>query len=404
MSVAGGVRAPAVRRDRDERRADGRGRAPVHLEFDQWNALDGNFPLRRPRIRAVATALLPGRPRLRRGDASLDDAIEAMAGLTRRVHGSAIVLIGRGASSVAGPLDHVPRRLGERRLRDQHRAVFEREVLLYTGDSRLELDGSLSTACVRTSRSPSSTPTLVELPEIAVGPATLERTSRPELTPLSSLAHEVAALRGAAHARGANAADGDVRPASGRSARRELRGVATAGHKRARCCTARSEVSRAGTRARTLGTPARRKGSSSSTPDGGLSHSARRRARAARLALRFRARGAARCASRRAGRAKRRSCASARAGHERARPGCDRDLLLPPARATVEEEPVPVADTLLLEPTFEDWRAIEKTDVADQMLGAAMAERFGLAMAGERPPLCLATHLEAGRTDATCIR
>ena len=42
------------------------------------------LPLRRPRIRAVATALLPGRPRLRRGGASLDDAIEAMAGLTRR--------------------------------------------------------------------------------------------------------------------------------------------------------------------------------------------------------------------------------------------------------------------------------------------------------------------------------
>lgn len=60
----------------------------------------------------------------------------------------------------------------------------------------------------------------------------------------------------------------------------------------------------------------------------------------------------------------------------------------------VEEEPVSIAGALLLEPTFEDWRAIEKTDVADQMLGAAMAERFGLAMAGERPPLCLATHLD----------
>ena len=60
----------------------------------------------------------------------------------------------------------------------------------------------------------------------------------------------------------------------------------------------------------------------------------------------------------------------------------------------VEEEPVAIAGVLLLEPTFEDWRAIEKTDVADQMLGAAMAERFGLAVAGERPPLCLASHLD----------
>jgi hypothetical protein len=59
-----------------------------------------------------------------------------------------------------------------------------------------------------------------------------------------------------------------------------------------------------------------------------------------------------------------------------------------------EEEPVLIAGVMLLEPTFEDWRLIEKTDVADQLLAAAMAERLGVAVAGERPPFCLATHVD----------
>jgi hypothetical protein len=59
-----------------------------------------------------------------------------------------------------------------------------------------------------------------------------------------------------------------------------------------------------------------------------------------------------------------------------------------------EEEPVAIADVMLLEPTFEDWRSIEKTDVADQMLGAAMGERLGVPVAGARPPLCLVTHVD----------
>lgn len=59
-----------------------------------------------------------------------------------------------------------------------------------------------------------------------------------------------------------------------------------------------------------------------------------------------------------------------------------------------EEEPVLIAGVMLLEPTFQDWRLLEKTDVADQLLGAAMAEELGVAVAGDRPPLCLATHLD----------
>jgi hypothetical protein len=59
-----------------------------------------------------------------------------------------------------------------------------------------------------------------------------------------------------------------------------------------------------------------------------------------------------------------------------------------------DEEPVPIAGVLLLEPTFEDWRLLEKTDVADQLLPAAMAEQLGVAVAGDRPPLCLATHID----------
>ncbi len=59
-----------------------------------------------------------------------------------------------------------------------------------------------------------------------------------------------------------------------------------------------------------------------------------------------------------------------------------------------EEEPVLIADLMLLEPTFEDWRLLEKTDIADELLAAAMAEQLGLAVAGDRPPLCLATHFD----------
>jgi hypothetical protein len=59
-----------------------------------------------------------------------------------------------------------------------------------------------------------------------------------------------------------------------------------------------------------------------------------------------------------------------------------------------EEEPVVIADVMLIEPTFEDWRLIEKTDVADQLLGAAMADQLGVQSVSDRPPLCLATYVE----------
>jgi hypothetical protein len=60
----------------------------------------------------------------------------------------------------------------------------------------------------------------------------------------------------------------------------------------------------------------------------------------------------------------------------------------------VEEEPVAIAGVMLLEPTFEDWRTIEKTDVADQLLAQATGELLGVPIGGDRPPLCLATHVE----------
>ncbi len=67
MSVVQAFGAPAVRRDRDDcRRRWLRGEL-VHLRLRSVERPRRELPVRRPRLRTVATALLPGRPRLRRG-------------------------------------------------------------------------------------------------------------------------------------------------------------------------------------------------------------------------------------------------------------------------------------------------------------------------------------------------
>jgi len=163
----------------------------VHLGFEEWKDLDNNFPF-------ADRAYERSRPLFFQVDldvgeeGSLFDAIDEMATLTHRVY-EAVVLV--SAARVPAPALSVAYHV-ELASGDFMTTVgpFGREVLLYAGDERLvlderELDGVL--ACV---------PFLVEhadvadLDVIAAGFATLERTSRPELTPLSALAHEVGAL------------------------------------------------------------------------------------------------------------------------------------------------------------------------------------------------------------------
>jgi hypothetical protein len=163
----------------------------VHLGFEEWKHLDNNFPFaerayERSRPLFFQIDLDVG------ADGSLPDAIEKMVELTRRVY-EAVVLVtaARVPSPVLSVAYHVDPASGAFMTTV---GPFGREVLLYAGDERLvlderELDGVRAWV-----------PFLVEhgdvadLDEIAAGFATLERTSRPELTPLSSLAHEVGAL------------------------------------------------------------------------------------------------------------------------------------------------------------------------------------------------------------------
>ena len=164
----------------------------VHLDFDQWNALDGNFPFADRAYERSRPLFFQVDLDFGEAEASLDDAIEAMAGLTRRIY-EAIVLItaARLPSPALSITYHVDSASGASATSI---GPFEREVLLYAGDSRLVLDEEYLDRVRSYVAFVVEHPDLVELPEIAVGLATLERTSRPELTPLSSLAHEVAAL------------------------------------------------------------------------------------------------------------------------------------------------------------------------------------------------------------------
>jgi hypothetical protein len=163
----------------------------VHLSFDEWKLLDGSFPF-------ADRAYERSRPLFIRVDLdfgtddSLRDAVETMEEVTRRVH-EAIMLVtaARTPSPNLSIAYHVDVASGIFATRV---GPFGREVLLYPGDWRLVLDREELDRVRTWAAFLDEHRELAELPELAAGLATLERTSRPELTRLSSLVHEIGAL------------------------------------------------------------------------------------------------------------------------------------------------------------------------------------------------------------------
>jgi hypothetical protein len=164
----------------------------VRLDFDAWTSLDSSF-------RFADRAYERSRPTFFHVDfdygdepGSLEDAIGAMSSLTRRLY-TALVLV--TAERLPSPAFSVAyHRDAETGAYATTIGPFEREVLLYAADQRLELDedelGRVASAAAFLAEHDD----LVELPEVAAALATLERTARPEVTPLSGLVLEVGAF------------------------------------------------------------------------------------------------------------------------------------------------------------------------------------------------------------------
>lgn len=164
----------------------------VHVSFDEWKLLDQSFPF-------ADRAYERSRPLFFHVDldfgevnASLDDGVEAMAAFTRRVY-EAVMLVtaARVPSPALSIAYHVDPASGAFLTTV---GPFGREALLYAGDGPLVLDDGELAAVRAAVAFLAEHEELAVVPEVAATLATLERTSRPELTPLSSLAHEVGAL------------------------------------------------------------------------------------------------------------------------------------------------------------------------------------------------------------------
>ncbi len=164
----------------------------VHLSFDEWKLLDGNFPFADRAYERSRPLFFQVDLDFGEVDASLDDAVETMAAFTRRLY-EAIVLVTaeRVPSPALSIAYHVDAGSGAFTTR---LGPFGREALLYAGDARLVLEKAELEAVQAAVAFLTEHDDLAELPEVTVGLATLERTSRPEVTPLTALAHEVGAL------------------------------------------------------------------------------------------------------------------------------------------------------------------------------------------------------------------
>lgn len=164
----------------------------VRLDFDEWRQLDSSFPF-------ADRAYEESQPTffqvdLDYGDepGSLEDAVETMAALTHRLY-TAIVLVTaeRVPSPALSVAYHQDAQTGASATTI---GPFEREVLLYPPDQRLDLNGDELARVASAAAFLTEHDDLLVVPEVAAALATLERTARPEVTPLSGLVLEVGAL------------------------------------------------------------------------------------------------------------------------------------------------------------------------------------------------------------------
>jgi hypothetical protein len=164
----------------------------VRLGFDEWSALDTNFPFADRAYERSQPLFFQVDIDFGDEESSLDEAVEVMARLTGRLH-DAIVLV-TAARIPAPALSVTYHRDAETGASATTIGPFEREVLLYGGEERLELDDEELDRIRAAAAFLAANDELVSVPEIAAGLAALERTARPEVTPLSSLVLEVGAL------------------------------------------------------------------------------------------------------------------------------------------------------------------------------------------------------------------
>jgi hypothetical protein len=164
----------------------------VRLDFAAWRELDSNFPF-------ADRAYERSRPTffhvdLDYGDepASLEDAIAAMSSLTRRLYTALVLVTSERLPTPA--LSVAYHRDAQTGASATTIGPFEREVLLYAGDQRLELGGDELGRVASAVAFLTEHDGLLEVPEVAAALATLERTARPEVTPLSGLVLEVGGL------------------------------------------------------------------------------------------------------------------------------------------------------------------------------------------------------------------